>query len=264
MGSIFGRIWRLIKGWLLIGVEKAEDPEVILTEAQDAMRRELEKAKESAVTAIAARNQLLGLMKQQEATLANLDAKARAALKGGDEELAKQLLVEKGTYQQNLTSLQAQLDQANQSAESVKSAIKNMEGQVRARAAQKLALVAGWKTAKIQEQLNKALSGISIDGHVETFNRAEEQINAMQAKAAARLELGDASNFSVKMAKLENSMASSAADEEIEKMKAEMGMPTSRGAALELDEDPLAKLKADLNGNATPQVQKVGQGSIEV
>ena len=26
--GVFGRIWRLIKGWLLIGVEKAEDPEV--------------------------------------------------------------------------------------------------------------------------------------------------------------------------------------------------------------------------------------------
>ena len=33
--GIFGRIWRIIKGWLLIGVEKAEDPEVILRFRQD-------------------------------------------------------------------------------------------------------------------------------------------------------------------------------------------------------------------------------------
>ena len=39
--GLFGRIWRVIKGWLLIGVEKAEDPEVILTEAKEAMEREL-------------------------------------------------------------------------------------------------------------------------------------------------------------------------------------------------------------------------------
>ena len=37
-------------------VEKAEDPEVILKEAQESMTRELEKAKEQAVQAIAARN----------------------------------------------------------------------------------------------------------------------------------------------------------------------------------------------------------------
>src|SRR5688572_17819842 len=35
--GLFTRIWRIIKGWLLIGVEKAEDPEVILTEAKEAM-----------------------------------------------------------------------------------------------------------------------------------------------------------------------------------------------------------------------------------
>src|SRR6476661_6341926 len=54
--GLFSRIWRVIKGWLLIGVEKAEDPEIILTEAKEAMDRELAKAKEAAVTAIGQRN----------------------------------------------------------------------------------------------------------------------------------------------------------------------------------------------------------------
>ena len=88
--GIFGRLWRLIKGWLLIGVEKAEDPEVILAEAQDSMRRELEKAKEQAVQAIAARNQLRQTLQDMQNRAAGLEAKARAALKVGDEELARQ------------------------------------------------------------------------------------------------------------------------------------------------------------------------------
>ena len=49
--GIFGRMWRVIKGWLNIGVEKLEDPQVILAEAQESMRVELAKAKESAVQA---------------------------------------------------------------------------------------------------------------------------------------------------------------------------------------------------------------------
>src|SRR5688572_30516940 len=99
--GLFGRIWRLIKGWMLIGVEKAEDPEVILAEAQDSMRRELEKAKENAVQAIAARNQLRSVLQEQQNVCASLEAKARTALRSGDEELARQLLVEKGTYDKN-------------------------------------------------------------------------------------------------------------------------------------------------------------------
>src|SRR3954452_5592153 len=96
--GIFGRFFRMIKGWLLIGVEKAEDPEVILAEAQDSMRRELGKVQENAVQAIAARNQLRGVLQDQINQAADLEAKARAALKAGEEELARQLLVEKGTY----------------------------------------------------------------------------------------------------------------------------------------------------------------------
>src|SRR5688500_12269857 len=143
--GIFGRIWRVIKGWLLIGVEKAEDPEIILNEAQESMRRELEKAKEQAVQAIAARNQLRGVLQDQQNQIAALEAKARTALKSGDEELARQLLVEKATFDQNIDALKGQLAQAEQAAEAVKQNIKTMEAHVRQRAAQKLALTAGWK-----------------------------------------------------------------------------------------------------------------------
>jgi phage shock protein A len=238
--GIFGRIWRLIKGWLLIGVEKAEDPEVILTEAQESMRRELEKAKESAVQAIAARNQLRNVLQDQQNQSAALEARARAALRTGDEELARQLLVEKATYDKNIDGLRAQLEQAEQAAEAVKANIKQMEAHVRQRAAQRLALVAGWKQAKIQEQLNKALSGISLDGHDQAFTRAEERIRELQSKADARLELAEG-GLQQRVLKLESVVAGEQADQALAAMKAEMGMLPNT-----VEEDPLAKLKAEI------------------
>jgi phage shock protein A len=244
--GIFGRIWRVIKGWLLIGVEKAEDPEVILTEAQDAMRRELEKAKENAVQAIAARNQLRNVLQDQQNHGAALEMKARAALKAGDEELARQLLVEKGTYDQNIETLKGQLAQAEKAAEAVKESIKTMEQQVRQRAAQRLALVAGWKQAKIQEQLNKALSGISMDGHDQAFTRAEERIRELQAKADARIELASG-GMQQKMVKLENVVASEKADQQLQALKAEMGMLPSA------HDDELEKLKQQIESEKTEQ-----------
>ena len=39
------------------------------------------------------------------------------------------------------------------------------------RRAERLALVAKWKQAQIQEKLNKALGGISLDGSNEAFDR---------------------------------------------------------------------------------------------
>jgi phage shock protein A len=238
--GIFSRIWRLIKGWLLIGVEKAEDPEVILAEAQESMRRELEKAKEGAVQAIAARNQLRGVLQEQLNVSANLEAKARAALRTGDEELARQLLVEKQTYDQNIEGLRKQLESAEQAAETVKANIKQMEAHVRQRAAQRLALVAGWKQAQIQEKLNKALSGISLEGHDQAFQRAEERVREVQARSEARIELAEG-GLQQRISKLENVVAAERADEQLAAMKQELGLATTVSA-----EDPLAKLKADV------------------
>jgi phage shock protein A len=221
--GIFGRMWRMIKGWLLIGVEKAEDPEVILAEAQDSMRRELGKVQENAVQAIAARNQLRGVLQDQVNQAAELEAKARAALKAGDEELARQLLVEKGTYETNIEALKAQLDNAEKAAEAVKQGYRSMEMQVRQSTAKRLALVAGWKQAKIQEQLNKALSGVSMEGPAQAFQQAEERIKALQSKADARIELAQG-GLQQKIAKLENVVANDRADQALAAMKQDMGL----------------------------------------
>ena len=247
--GIFGRLFRMIKGWLLIGVEKAEDPEVILAEAQDQMRRELGKVQENAVQAIAARNQLRGVLQDQVNKSADLEAKARAALRTGDEELARQLLVEKGTYETNIEALKVQLENAEKADEAVKQGYKSMEMQVRQSTAKRLALVAGWKQAKIQEQLNKALSGVSMEGPAQAFQQAEERIRQLQSKADARIELAQG-GLQQKISKLENVVANEKADQALAAMKTEMGMlpPVT-------EEDPLAKLKAEISQE---QQQKVG------
>jgi phage shock protein A len=249
--GIFARMWRVIKGWLLIGVEKAEDPEVILREAQDSMRRELEKAKESAVQAIAARNQLRGVLQDQLNQSAGLEAKARAALKVGEEETARQLLIEKSTYDQNIEGLKGQLAQAEQAAEAVKQNIKTMEAHVRQRTAQRLALVAGWKQAQIQEKINKALSGISMEGHDQAFQRAEERIRELQSRADARIELAEG-GLQQRMAKIENVVAAENANRALEAMKVDMGiLPASVQ-----EEDPLARLKAEVEQGQKPKEEE--------
>src|SRR5439155_18461049 len=145
------------------------------------MERGLARAKENAVTAIGHRNQLRGMLQDQQKRASQLEANARTALKQGNEELARQILIEKSTMDTSVAGLNAQLEQAEQSAAQVKESIRALEAQVRQRAAERLALIAGWKTAKIQESLNKALAGMSIDTHVQQFERATERVKELQA-----------------------------------------------------------------------------------
>jgi phage shock protein A len=221
--GLFSRIWRIIKGWLLIGVEKAEDPEVILTEAKERMDRELAKAKEAAVQAIGQRNLLRGMLAEQEKRVRDLDAQARAALKSGQEDLARQILVEKANSQRTIENLNAQLAQAEQAATAVKENIRAMEEQVRQRAAERLALIAGWKQAQIQEKLNAALGDVSLDASGQAFDRAAERVREAQAKNEARLEIAS-TDLNSRIASLKSTVASQEAEDELSALKAEMGL----------------------------------------
>ncbi len=221
--GLFSRMWRVIRGWLLLGVEKAEDPEVVLTEAKEAMERELAKAKESAVTAIAQRNRLRQMLVDSKTRATELEAQARAAVRAGDDELARALLVEKANHDKTVESLTGQLTAAEQSAAAVKESIRALEAQVRERAAERLRLIAGWKQAQIQEQLNKALSGVSIEGNIQAFERASTKIQELQAKADARLEVGQ-TDLNSRVQKLQSTVSSQKADDELLALKQEMGM----------------------------------------
>ena len=221
--GLFSRLWRVVRGWLLLGVEKAEDPEIVLTEAKEAMERELAKAKEAAVTAIAQRNRLRQMLDDERQRVGQLEAQARAAVRAGDDELARALLVEKANHDKSVESLTGQLAAAEQSAASVKESIRALEAQVRERAAERLRLIAGWKQAQIQEQLNKALSGVDIQGNIQAFERASGKIQELQARADARMEVGE-SDLKSRLAKLQTGVAQQQADDQLQSLKQEMGM----------------------------------------
>lgn len=250
--GLFSRIVRVIKGWLLIGVEKAEDPEIILREAQESMQREFETSRRNAAEALAARNELRKELESQQRVAADLEAKARQALKMGDEELAKQLLVEKSTYDTTVTALNVQMEKAEQAAEAVKASLKSMQSRIRQRTAERLAMEAGWKQAKIAERLNSAMSGMSLDGSEQQFRRAEERIRKVQAMADAQNELAQ-DGMAQKMAKLNTAVESEQANAALEAMKKEMGLlpPATE------EVDPLARLKAEISQEEQPVQQKL-------
>src|SRR5439155_9962864 len=152
-----------------------------------------------------------------------LEAQARAAVRAGDDELARALLVEKANHDKTVEGLTGQLASAEQSASAVKESIRALEAQVRERAAERLRLIAGWKQAQIQEQLNKALSGVSIEGNIQAFERASNKIQELQAKADARLEVGQ-TDLNSRLSKLQSTVNSQQAEDQLQALKQEMGM----------------------------------------
>ena len=99
---MLSRIMRYLKGLLGFKLDQLEDPEILLQQAQQEMQEAQAKNRERAVQAITQKNNLQALVDQTQKMVDNLQAKAELALKNGDRDLARQLLVEKGQYDATL------------------------------------------------------------------------------------------------------------------------------------------------------------------
>lgn len=223
---MFRRIWRYLKALLSGKLGAMEDPEILLAQAQQEMRENLAKNRERAVEAITQKNRLKLMVEEGEKKAANLQAQAELALKRGDRELALRVMREKLVYDKTLANTKQSYEQAIQTSETVKVAIRREEEQFRQRLAERLAMVANWKQAQIQISINKALEGMTVGDASETWERAQEKIMTAQSEASARAELAAAS-VQAKIAELEDQ----AVDVEAEKALQELEARSAAGTA---------------------------------
>lgn len=227
---MFGRILRYIKGLLGFKMDQLEDPEVLLQQAQTEMRENQAKNRERAVQAITQKNNLQAELDKTQKMVDNLQAKAELALKNGDRDLARQLLVEKGQYETTLTPIQQSLQSAVETTEAIKVAIRREEERIRAKTAQAMAMKTQWKQSQIEISLNKALEGMTSDGTDQAFERAANKISNARSESAARTELARES-LNGKLAGLEDVQANNAADAELAQMEQKLGLAPKPQAA---------------------------------
>lgn len=253
---MLSRIFRYMKGLLGFKLDQLEDPEILLQQAQQEMREAQAKNRERAVQAITAKNNLQAEVDKTQKMVDNLQAKAELALKNGDRDLARQLLVEKGQYETALTSLKGSLQQALETTEAVKTAMRREEDRIRSKTAQALSMKAQWKQAQIENSMNKALEGMSADGTDQAFERAAAKISNARSEGQARTELAKES-LNGKLAGLDDAQAHAAADDELSQMEQRLGLapkpqastaPKTPAAASDIDRQ-LQELEARVGGS---------------
>ena len=254
---MFRRLINLMKSWFGAGIEQLENPELLLQQAQEDMRAVHAKNRERAVQAITQKNNLQQMVNDLQKTVDNLQSKAELALTRGDRDLALNLLKEKQSYEQSLTMTRTQLEQAIDTAEQVKVAIKHEEERIRQKTAEALALKAQWKNSQIQIAMSRALDGMQgIDDTENAFGRAQAKIKEANSEMGARVELGK-TRVESRIRDLEISEADSAALAELERMEAKRGMtattnvtrPTTTVAENSVESE-LARLEAKIGGGS--------------
>lgn len=217
------RFFNWIKAIFNRGMDKLEDPEVMLDQARRDMQGTLIANRERAVQAITQKNRLQNMLDDVKKKSAQLESQATMALKQGNRELATQFMREKMNNDATMATLQQSYDQAAATVEQVKVAIKRQEEEVRKKTAEALALKAQWKQAQIQNSISKALDGLTFENQFEGFGAAQEKIRDMQSEAAARQEMQTGS-LSGKIMQMEDQARDMEAEEELSKLEARLGL----------------------------------------
>ena len=221
---MFKRFWLLVRSWFGAGLDKLEDPELLLTQAQQEMTEMHAKNRERAVQAITQKNNLQNMVDDTQKKVDTLQHNAENALKRGDRDLALQILKEKQSYESTLQSSRVQLETAIATAEQVKEAIKREELKIREKTAEALALKAQLKNNQIQIAMNKALEGINgIENTDQAFGRATAKIRNSTSEMNARSELSKG-NVQGKLDQLEVAEHDSAAEAELAALENKLGL----------------------------------------
>ena len=107
--GFFDRLGRLVRASANAAVSSMEDPVKILDQSVADMQADLVKLRQAVALAIASQKRLRSQADQAEAQAKTWYERAELALKKGEEDLAREALTRRKTFQETATSLNGQV-----------------------------------------------------------------------------------------------------------------------------------------------------------
>jgi phage shock protein A len=235
--GFFDRLSRLLRANLNDLVSKAEDPAKILDQSVADMQDDLVKLRQAVATAIASQKRLQNQADQAESQARTWYERAELALKKGEEELARESLSRRKTFQDTATALSNQINAQSGQVETLKKSLLALEGKIAEAKTKKDMLKARAQAAQAQEQLQSAVGNLSTNSAMAAFDQMEEKVLSMEARSQAAAELAGA-DLESQFAALEGSNV----DEELDALKRRLD-GGANPIALPADNAPLPQLE---------------------
>lgn len=171
-------------------LDKAEDPEKMLEQLLRDMEGQIAEARNAVATMIAQEKELKADAEENERLAAEWDRKADLAIERDQDDLAREALKRKNTYQTNATTYRSQWTSQVEMVAKLKDQLRQLESKFNSAVSHKEILVARQRRAQAQEQVNKTMSGMPKFDATAELERYDRKIRGQEAKAAAYEELG--------------------------------------------------------------------------
>jgi phage shock protein A len=212
--SIFSRVRDLMSANINAMLDSAEDPEKMAEEYLRQLNNELYEAKTSVASAMADATKLNTQEARFMAETEQWAIKAEAALKAGDENLAKAALARKVQAGKLAKQYTEQSDAQDEQVAQLQQALVQLETRISETRAKKELIVAKKNRAQTQEAIQRTVRGLGNINAMDKLDQLEERVDDRLAKADAMSKLeGDS---------LENKFRDLERDSEVDSELAEL------------------------------------------
>jgi len=229
--GLIARIVEIIKANINSLLSKAEDPEKMLNQTIIEMNQQYLKAKNQVAATIADKKKLEKQFSTAAGEVKKWEEKAKLAIAKGDDNLAREALKRKKEAETFAEGYRKQLEQQSKAVDMLKNSLQQLKDKIDEAKRKKDLLVARQKRAGAQVKIQNTMSHMSDDSAFELFDRMEDKINELEARADAAMEIE--SDIEAGLDGRFESLEMSDVDSDLEALKREMGQASgsASGAA---------------------------------
>ena len=228
MASILGRFKTIMASNINALLDKMEDPEKMIDQYLRDMEKDLGSVKAETVAVMAQESAAKRKVTECEDEIKKMESYAKKALQAGNEADARMFLEKKESIKIKLESLEKEKMIAVENSLKMREMHDKLTSDIQKLNAKRNEIKAKIKMAKSAQKINSMTSSTGISGKMDSFNSIEEKVDRMLDEANASIELNSSKKDEVDdLMKKYDSVepeSSSAVDEELERLKKEMGL----------------------------------------
>ncbi len=208
-------------------LDKCEDPEKMIDQYLRDLQEDLGKVKSETAAVIADEKAAKRKLDECDEEITKMDKYARKAVAAGNDNEARQFLGRKSELTQERAALEQNYNISIENTAKMREMTKKLESDIQELRGRQATLKAKLAVAETKKKLNNVGgSGKDAGARLAAFDRMEDKVNRMMDEADAMEELNQQPSDSIDAlaAKYEDSETDVAVDDELAKLKAEMGM----------------------------------------
>jgi phage shock protein A len=222
-GGFFKRLSNLFRGFLSLWISdvEKEHPEIAYENAITSMLEKFARLKKATAAIIRRRDEIQERFTVQSTELTQVSADLDVAVQTAKDDLALILIQKKNILEKEVTELKTELETAAKDADEAKSALIQVQAEIKKLRAEKDNMLAKMESAKARVRIQEQLDGLSVDAEVKALDNVRGHIKNTIAQANLGKELADTS-LDAKLRQLRSQSGEVTARNQLDEMKAKL------------------------------------------